>query len=324
MKTMKLSEFASKYMLFILFAALCTLFSIASPYFLSVSNLTNIFVQQSYVIVAAVGLSFIMISGGMDLSIGYQMSLVGVITSILMINLGWPVYGAVAVGLVLGAALGLFNGFMANTLRVHPLIVTLGTSTMYQGLSYTISGSKQIINLPLAFKFLGQGYVFTYIPVSVIIMLVVVLTANFVLNRTYFGRYVYALGSNQEAARLAGINVKKMKLYVFSICGFIVALAAMILFARSGSAQSSTGPGTEFTCMTAAILGGISFVGGEGKIGGVVVGVLLLGVLGNGMQLINMGTYVQYIIKGLVLLGAVGFDIYQKEKAKQVKKVAAV
>jgi len=154
-------------------------------------------------------------------------------------------------------------------------------------------------------------------------MLIVVLIANFVLNKTYFGRYVYALGSNQEAARLAGINVKKMKLYVFSICGFVVALAAMILFARSGSAQSSTGPGTEFTCMTAAILGGISFVGGEGKIGGVVVGVLLLGVLGNGMQLINMGTYVQYVIKGLVLLGAVGFDIYQKEKAKKVKKVTA-
>jgi len=323
MKTLKISEFASKYMLFILFISLCIVFSIASPYFLSVSNLTNIFVQQSYVIVAAVGLSFIMISGGMDLSIGYQMSLVGVITSILMINLGWPVYGAVAVGLVIGASLGLFNGFMANTLRVHPLIVTLGTSTMYQGLSYTISGSKQIINLPLAFKFLGQGYVFGYIPVSVIIMLIVVLIANFVLNKTYFGRYVYALGSNQEAARLAGINVKKMKLYVFSICGFIVALAAMILFARSGSAQSSTGPGTEFTCMTAAILGGISFVGGEGKIGGVVVGVLLLGVLGNGMQLINMGTYVQYVIKGMVLLGAVGFDIYQKEKAKKVKKVTA-
>jgi len=322
MKNFKLSEFASKYMLFILFITLCTIFSFASPYFLSVSNLTNIFVQQAYVIVAAVGLSFIMISGGMDLSIGYQMSLVGVITSILMINVGLPFYVSVAIGLVIGAALGLFNGFMANTLRVHPLIVTLGTSTMYQGLSYTISGSKQIINLPQAFKLLGQGYVFKYIPVSVIIMLVVVLVANFVLNKTYFGRYVYALGSNQEAARLAGINVKRMKLIVFSICGFVVAMAAMILFARSGSAQSSTGPGTEFTCMTAAILGGISFVGGEGKITGVVVGVLLLGVLGNGMQLINMGTYVQYIIKGMVLLGAVGFDIYQKEKAKKVKKLA--
>lgn len=322
MKKLNLSDFAGKYMIFILFIALCVTFSIMSPYFFSVSNLTNIFVQQSYVIVAAVGLSFIMISGGMDLSIGYQMSLVGVITSILMINIGLPVYVCVAIGLVLGASLGLFNGFMANTLRVHPLIVTLGTSTIFQGLSYTISGSKQIINLPASFKFLGQGYVFGYIPVSVIIMLIVVFIANFVLNKTYFGRYVYALGSNAEAARLAGINVKRMKLYVFSICGFVVALAAMILFARSGSAQSSTGPGTEFTCMTAAILGGISFVGGEGKIGGVVVGVLLLGVLGNGMQLINMGTYVQYVIKGMVLLGAVGFDIYQKEKAKKVKKLA--
>jgi ribose/xylose/arabinose/galactoside ABC-type transport system permease subunit len=248
------------------------------------------------------------------------MSLVGVITSSLMMNFGVPVYLSVLIGLVLGSLLGLFNGFMANTLKVHPLIVTLGTSTIYQGLSYTISGSKQIINLPDSFKFLGQGYI-GFVPFSVIIMLVVVLTATFILNKTYFGRYIYALGSNQEAAHLAGINVKRMKLFIFMITGFIIAMASMILFARSGSAQSSTGPGTEFTCMTAAILGGISFVGGEGKVWGVVVGVLLLGVLGNGMQLINMGTYLQYVIRGAVLLGAVGFDIYQKEKAKKVKLI---
>lgn len=321
MKNFELSKFLGRYMLLILFIVLCVVFSIMSPYFLSVGNFTNIFVQQSYVIVAAVGLSFIMISGGMDLSIGYQMSLVGVITSSLMMNFGVPTYLAMGVGLIVGAGLGLFNGFMANTLKIHPLIVTLGTMTVFQGLSYTLSGSKQIINLPPEFKFFGQGYVFGVIPVSVIIMLIVVLGAHFVLSKTQFGRYVYALGSNQEAAHLAGIDVKRMKLAVFSICGFIISMAAMILFARAGSAQSSTGPGTEFTCMTAAILGGISFTGGEGKISGLVIGVLLLGVLGNGMQLINLGTYLQYVVKGFVLLGAVGFDIYQKERARQVKKV---
>lgn len=316
----KITKLFSKYILLILFLVLSTIFTFLSPYFLTISNLTNIFVQQAYIIVAAVGLSFVMISGGMDLSIGYQMSLVGVITSTLMMRFGVPVYLSVLIGLVLGSLLGLFNGFMANTLKVHPLIVTLGTSTIYQGLSYTISGSKQIINLPDSFKFLGQGYI-GFVPFSVIIMLVVVLVATFILNKTYFGRYIYALGSNQEAAHLAGINVKRMKLFIFMITGFIIAMASMILFARSGSAQSSTGPGTEFTCMTAAILGGISFVGGEGKVWGVVVGVLLLGVLGNGMQLINMGTYLQYVIRGAVLLGAVGFDIYQKEKAKKVKLI---
>jgi len=320
MKNFELSKFLGRYMLLILFIVLCVVFSIMSPYFLSIGNFTNIFVQQSYVIVAAVGLSFIMISGGMDLSIGYQMSLVGVITSSLMMNFGVPTYLAMGVGLLVGAGLGLFNGFMANTLKIHPLIVTLGTMTVFQGLSYTLSGSKQIINLPPEFKFFGQGYIFGVIPVSVIIMLIVVLGAHFVLSKTQFGRYVYALGSNQEAAHLAGIDVKRMKLAVFSICGFIISMAAMILFARAGSAQSSTGPGTEFTCMTAAILGGISFTGGEGKISGLVVGVLLLGVLGNGMQLINLGTYLQYVVKGFVLLGAVGFDIYQKERARQVKK----
>lgn len=314
-----LTEIMRKYMIPILFVVLCLIFSLLTPYFFTVSNLTNIFVQQSYVITAAVGLAFIMISGGMDLSIGYQMSLVGVVTATMMMKMNLPVFLSVLLGLALGAGLGFFNGLMANSLKVHPLIVTLGTMTVFEGLSYTISNSKQIINLPASFKFLGQGYIGP-IPFSVIIMAIVALSASFVLNKTKFGRYVYALGSNQDAAHLAGINVEGMRLAIFTISGFIVAIATMILFGRTGSAQSSTGPGTEFTCMTAAILGGISFIGGEGKIGGLVLGVLLLGVLGNGMQLINMGTYVQYIVRGFVLLGAVGFDMYQKTKLKEAKK----
>ena len=318
MKKGSISSFFSKYIILILFILLIALFSILSPYFLTVNNLVNIFVQQSYVIVAAVGLSFVMISGGIDLSVGYQMSLVGVITSMLIMNFGFPVYLAVLIGIVIGTSLGLFNGFLSNTLKIHPLIVTLGSATMFQGLSYTISGSKQIINLPANFKFFGQGYVGP-IPFSVIIMIVIVLLADFVLHKTYFGRYIYAMGSNDEGAHLAGVKVKPMKLYVFMITGFTVAISSMILFGRSGSAQSSIGPGTEFTAMTGAILGGVSFTGGEGRVWGVVVGVLLLGVLGNGMQLINMGTYVQYFIRGAVLLGAVAFDMYQKENAKTVK-----
>lgn len=299
------------------------LFSIWSPYFLTVRNLTNVFVQQSYVIIAAIGLSFVMISGGMDLSLGYQMSLVGIVTSILMKNVGMPVWTSVIIGLALGCALGLFNGFLTVTLKVHPLIVTLGTMTVYQGLSYIISNSKQIMNLPASFKAIGQGYVlWDTVPISVILMAIVVALASFILNKTYFGRYIYALGSNEGAAHLAGINVRRMKLLVFTLCGFLVGVASMVLFARTGSAASSTGPGTEFTCMTAAVLGGISFKGGEGKAWGVVTGVLILGILSNGMQLIGMNQYAQYVVKGLVLLAAVGFDTYQKTSAQKVKRVA--
>lgn len=321
-KHLNLNMILKKYAIFFVLVGIIVLFSILSPYFFTVQNLTNIFVQQSYVIIAAVGLSFIMISGGMDLSIGYQMSLVGIVTAILMKNVGLPVWLAVLAGIALGALLGLLNGYMAITLKVHPLIVTLGTMTVFQGASYIISNSKQIMNLPASFKVIGQGYVFGFIPVSVILMVVVVGIASFVLNKTYFGRYVYALGSNEGAAHLAGVKIRRMKLLIFMSCGVLVSVAAIVLFARTGSAASSTGPGTEFTCMTAAVLGGISFKGGEGKMWGVVTGVLILGILSNGMQLIGMNTYAQYVVKGFVLLAAVGFDTFQKASAQKVRKVA--
>lgn len=301
-----------KYAILLVLAGLIVFFSILSPHFLTQQNLTNVFVQQSYVIIAAVGLAFVMISGGMDLSIGYQMSLVGVSTAALMKWYNVPISLSIAIGILLGIALGLFNGYAAVKLKVHPLIVTLGTMTIFQGLSYIVSKQSVILNLPPAFKFIGQGYVLDAIPFSVVLMVVTVVFASFILNKTYFGRYVYALGGNEEATRLAGVNVTFVKMVVFALCGFFVAISAIVLFARSGSAASSTGPGTEFSCMTAAVLGGISFKGGEGKMWGLVTGVLILGVLGNGMQLIGMGTYTQYIVKGLVLLAAVGFDMHQK------------
>lgn len=317
-----LSTIFKKYVILFVLAGLVLLFSCLSPYFFTVQNLTNVFVQQSYVIIAAVGLSFVMISGGMDLSLGWQMSLVGVTTAVLMKNVGWPVWLSLIACGTLGIALGLFNGVMAVSLKVHPLIVTLGTMTVFQGLSYTVANQSVILNLPASYKFIGQGYVFGWIPVSVLIMIAVVGVGSFVLNRTYIGRYVYAVGSNQDATHLAGINVVKVKLFVFSLCGFFVAVATTILFARTGSAAPATGPGVEFSCMTAAVLGGISFKGGEGKMWGLVTGVLILGILGNGMQLIGMNTYAQYIVKGAVLLAAVGFDTYQKAQAQKVKRVA--
>ncbi len=311
-----------KYTIILVLIGLILLFSIINPVFFSLTNFTNIFVQQSYVIIAAIGLSFVMISGGMDLSVGYQMSLVGVITAISIMWFGLPVPVAVAIGLLTGIVLGLFNGVAAVKLKVHPLIITLGTMTIFQGASYIISNSNPIFGLPASFKFLGQGYVGP-IPFSVIIMVVVALCASFILNKTYFGRYVYALGSNEEAAHLAGVNTKKIKIFVFMICGFFVALASIILVGRAGSATSATGVGTEFTCMTAAVLGGISFKGGSGKVWGVITGVLILGVLSSGMQIIGLGTYPQYIAKGCVLLAAVGFDNYQKI-AKIIKTEKAV
>jgi XapX domain-containing protein len=154
------------------------------------------------------------------------------------------------------------------------LIVTLGTMTVFQGLSYIISKQSVILNLPPAFKFFGQGYLFGFLPFSVVLMVFSVAIASFILNFTRFGRRIYGVGSNEETARLSGVNVNAVRMIVFSICGFFVALSSIVLFGRSGSASSSTGPGVEFTAMTSAILGGISFTGGEGKMWGLVIGAI--------------------------------------------------
>ena len=290
---------------------LLALFSVVSPYFFTVQNLTNILVQNAYVIIAAVGLSFVMISGGIDLSIGYQMSVVGVVCAVFMKWFGMPVAPSILIAVAVGILMGLTNGIASIVLKVHSLIVTLGTLTIYQGLSYIISNQSAIINLPASFKFIGQGYVFGWLPVSVLLMLACVLTATFILNITAFGRMIYAIGGNEEAARLSGIPVHRVKVATYALSSLFVAIGAIVLFARSGSAASSTGPGTEFTAITAAVLGGISFKGGEGRMLGLVTGVLILGVLSNGMQLVGLNTYAQYIVKGLVLLAAVGFDTWQ-------------
>lgn len=306
-----LGSIVSRFIIPLVLVALLVLFSLLSPYFLTVQNLTNILVQNAYVVIAAVGLSFVMISGGIDLSIGFQMSVVGVVTAVFMKWLNVPVAPSIVIGITCGVAMGLFNGLLSIFLKVHSLIITLGTLTVFQGLSYIISNQSAIINLPKSFKFIGQGYLWGWLPVSVILMIVVVLVAAFILNYTAFGRMIYAVGGNEDAAYMTGIPVTKVKIAVYSLCGFFVAIGAVVLFARSGSAASSTGPGTEFTAITAAVLGGISFKGGEGRMLGLVTGVLILGVLANGMQLVGLNTFAQYIVKGFVLLAAVGFDTYQ-------------
>ena len=313
-----------RYAIILVLLGLIALFSVLSPYFFTQQNLTDIFLQQSYVIIAAVGLSFVMISGGMDLSIGYLISTVGVSTAALNKWMGVPLPLSLALGIAMGVALGAFNGYASVKLKVHTLIVTLGTMTIFQGLSYIISRQSVILNLPQAYRFFGQGYLFGFLPFSMVLMAACVAIGSFILNFTWFGRQVYGIGSNEETARLSGVNVKAVRILVFAICGFFVALAAIVLFGRSGSASSSTGPGVEFTAMTAAVLGGISFKGGEGKMWGLVTGVLILGVLSNGMQLVGLNTYVQYIVRGFVLLLAVGFDLLQKEGlAKSVLRASA-
>jgi ribose transport system permease protein len=310
-----------KYAVMLILIVLMVLFSFSSPYFLTVRNLTNIITQNTYFIILAIGLSFVMIGGGIDLSVGWQMSLVGVVTAMCMTLFHLPVWLSILIGILLGTFLGFFNGMIVANIKVFPLIVTIATSTVFQGISYIISQAKTYRSYPDQFLFIAKGKVLG-MPFDVLLTILIVLFASFVYYKTSYGWNVLALGGNEEAARLAGIKTKAMKISVYTVCGFFTAIAAMVMISKSNTTNSSFGPGTEFTALTAAIVGGISFMGGEGNMLGLVTGVFILAVLGNGMQLAGWGTYAQYIVKGVILLGAVSFDELQKNARLTRRKPA--
>ena len=286
----------------ILLGLLILAFSLLSDKFFTPLNLTNILVQNVHVCVCATGVFIIMVSGGCDLSIGYQMSVSAVLVAKLLSSGAVSVPVAIVLGIIICVSLGSFNGVMSITLNSQPMIVTLGTMAIFQGISFLISGSKTFHNLPRSFMYLGQGKLFGVIPVNALIALVVIVITGIIIERTHIGRKVYAVGDNPEAAKLAGLNVAKIKILVFTCAGILVGISAILLAARSGSADSNTGTGIEFTGIIACVLSGVALKGGEGTLWKAIVAVFVLGVLSNGMQLINLGTYPQYIAKGIIML----------------------
>jgi ribose transport system permease protein len=317
---MKVLDIYKKYGIYFIFLLVFLIFSLLAKNFLSIDNLLNILRQVSMIGIVVVGITFVMIGGGADLSVGGQMAVGGIITAILMVKFGVAILPACLVCLLVCTFLGFLNGFITVKLNMFSLVVTLGMMLILQGLAYVITGGYSVFGFPEAFKFLGQGYIWV-IPVPVIIFIVVVAIAWFILENTYLGRQVYAMGSNPEAARLAGINLDKMTMLVFTLCGLVTGISSLIMLSRINSGQPSAGASYPFDCMTAAVLGGISFGGGEGKLLGAVMGVLIIGVLNNGMILMGVDAYWQGVIKGIVLIAAVGIDTIQR-RTKKVKITA--
>ena len=295
-------QIVSNFSMPILLGLLILVFSILSDRFFTPLNLTNILVQNVHIAICATGVFMIMVSGGCDLSISYQMSVAAVLVAKLLSNGSVGVVPAILLGIAICVALGCFNGVMSIALNSQPMIVTLGTMAIFQGISFLISGSKTYHNLPRSFMYLGQGKIFGKIPLNAVIALVIIVIVGIILNRTHIGRKIYAVGDNPEAAKLAGLNVAKIKILVFTCAGILVGISAILLAARSGSADSSTGTGIEFTGIIACVLSGVALKGGEGTLWKAIVAVFVLGVLSNGMQLINLGTYPQYIAKGIIML----------------------
>lgn len=310
-----------KYVIIIVFVLCILVFEIINPKFLSGNNILNILWQNAFIVVASLGMAILLIGGGVDLAAGYELSIGGVIAAACLVWWDLPIWISIILAIIVVVLLSMLNGLITVKFRLNALMVTLGTMTVYSGFSNIFTNQKAIFNLPDAFKFIGQGTIFRVIPLVAVIMVVLVAAASFILNKTYFGRYIYAVGVNPEAANLAGIKVKKVKMMVFALAGFFFGIGAVLLVSRTGSANASMAAGTEFTCITAAVLGGVAIQGGEGKIWSVVVSAFILGILANGMQIIGLGVYAQYIAKGAILIVAMAFDTYQK--TKETKRLRA-
>ena len=282
--------------------------SIASPNFLTPSNLFSVLRQVSYSGLIAFGMTFIILIGGIDLSVGAILALVGIVTASL-IQAGMDPILASCIGLLLGAACGAINGLLVSFGRIAPFIATLATMILFRGIAQEYSQSKPIsINVDGFFNEIGSGYLFDTIPVPVVLMLLVYYMLWFVLKKTRFGRHVYALGGSEDVARISGLKVRSLKLWVYTLSGLMSGLAALVVTSRLSSASPNAGAMYELDAIAAVVLGGTSLSGGRGWIFGTLVGVVLLGILSNGLNLLNVSSNYQLIIKGVVILFAVLLD----------------
>ena len=279
--------------------------------FTSFDNIMNILRQASILGTAAVGVTFVMISGSTDLSVGSIIALVGVLCAKLL-EMGMNPVLVVVLGILMGVVASGLNGVLAVALKMSPFIITLAAMSIWTGLAYIISAGKTIYQIPKSFGQLSQTFLFGKVPVLAIYFLIFVLIGAFILKKTYFGRYVYALGGNNEASRLSGINVNKNRIMIHLLCGVFVGVAGVLLLSRTMIGSGAAASTYAFDCITAACLGGISISGGEGKISGTVLGILVIGVLFNGLTLMEVSDFVQQVVKGLILISAVTVDVLQK------------
>ncbi len=293
--------------------AMIIFFSVVTKSFLSAKNFANIARQISITGICSVGMTMVILTGGIDLSIGSVIGFTSAVAALMMSN-GQPIILASIVSLVLGVIIGVINATCINYLQIPAMIATLGTQISLRGAVYLVTGGMPVYGLPESFKVLGQGSI-GIIPISMIIMVIVFIIGYIILNKMVFGRKIYGIGGNAETARLSGVNVKKEIYKIYMLVGFFGSLAGLILMSRVNSGQPSAGDGYEMDIITAVVLGGVSVSGGEGKITKVIIGVIFMGVLANGMMMMNINEYWQRVVKGLVLLAAVAVDIRTKNKA---------
>jgi len=303
--------------LLVAFALMCLLFGAFAPTFFSLDNVITIAGTLAVVGISAIGMTMILITGGVDLSVGSVAALTGVTTSLLWPSV-LPIWLAAGVGLLAGLLVGLFNGLVITRLRINPLITTLATYSAVRGLAFVISGSQDNQLGDPGFQFLGRGNLLG-IPFSLILMLVLYLLFYFVLRHTRFGRNLFAIGGSPDAARLAGINIRWHLLVAYGLCGLLSALSGLVSASQLAAGRPQAAFGLEFAVIAAVVLGGTSLAGGKGNLLGTLIGVVLLRTLDNGLIQLNVSSFYQDVARGVVLLLTVGIDQLRLklEKARQ-------
>lgn len=296
-----------KYGVLIAFVLICVAISIMSPNFLTVTNLLIVVRQITINAMLAFGVTFVIISGGIDLSMGSVVAVAGVVAASFAHPETYPLIVPLMAGLAAGVLIGLFNGIVITKGNVPPFIVTLGTMTIGRGLALIISDGRPISNLSDTFGYIGGGKLLG-IPFPIVILVITFLACLILLKKTVLGRYIYAVGGNEEAARASGINVKKIKITVYTLCGGLSAVGGIILASRISTGQPNVGVAFELDAIAAVVIGGTSLSGGVGTMTGTLIGALLIGVIGNGLDLMNVSSYYQQVVMGLIIIGAVLLD----------------
>lgn len=314
----RLSDWFRKYAIVLILVGMVALLSVMTRgTFLQTQNLINVVRQMSVIAMLAIGLTVVIISTGIDLSVGSIVALSAVVASSLAQapgatnqmypDLHLPVIVAIVAGLLVGAAAGFVNGFLIANFRIAPFIATLGMMTAARGLALIYSDGRPISKLEPGFNFLGQGEILG-VPVPIVLLAVVAVGSHLMLNNTRFGRHVYAIGGNEQAARVSGINLSRVKIGIYTFSGLLAGLGGMVLAGRIGSGNPQLGTGAELDAITAAVIGGTSFSGGIGTIWGTIVGALIIGSLNTGLDLLNVSPFMQQVVKGVIIVLAIIID----------------
>ena len=290
--------------------AICIVLTILSPHFLTLSNFFNISRQAAVITIIAIGETFVILTGGIDLSVGSLVTLTSCAMALVMINTNNIILG-VLVGLAVGVGVGFINGCLVAKADLPPFIVTLGMLGIAQGMALVITFGRSMFGLPGTFKWIGQGSLFG-IPAPLILVIILFVIFHIILTYNRLGRYILAVGGNEQATRLSGVNVDLIKMSAYVISGFMGAIGGIVLSARINSAHPAAGQGYELDAIAAAVIGGTSLMGGEGTIVGTLIGSFMMAVIRNGLNLLNVNSFWQQIVIGVVIIVAVWMDRMRK------------